>query len=184
MKRRFRAGAVFAVAAVAGAAVAAVSGVASAKGPTTLQVAHHVSVAGKTENIVVDAKGVTLYMLSGNTARHPGSCTRANGCFDVWPPATVHSSHSKVTAASGIHGKLSIIHRDGVFQLVLGTHPLYRYFFDHKVKGKTTGEGFRSFGGTWHVIAVKSSSSHTPTTTTTTPTGTTTTTTTPTIPYP
>jgi len=182
---RLRTSAVLGVAALTGVATAALTQMASAKSkpkpPPTLQVAH-VKVLGKTESIVVDSKGRTLYTLSGNTVQHLSGCTKGNGCFSFWPPATVSSAHVKLTAASGIKGKLSTVHRDGVFQVVLGSSPVYRFSFDHK-RGDANGEGITSFGGTWHVIVVKSSSAHgttsTPMPTTTTPSNPY-----PTVPYP
>ena len=183
---RLRTYVVLGVAAVAGVGTAAITQLASAKSKPkpkpTLQVKHNVKVDGKTENIVVDSKGRTLYTLTGNTAKHPGSCKSDNGCYGFWPPSTVSSSHVKLTAASGIKGKLSTIHRDGIFQVVLGSSPLYRFYLDKK-SGQTNGEGIQSFGGVWHVIVVKSAASHTGTSTTT-PTMTTTTTTTSPNPYP
>jgi predicted lipoprotein with Yx(FWY)xxD motif len=168
---RVRTYAVLGVAALAGVGTAAITGLASAKSKPkpTLQVAHNVSVGGKKENIVVDSRGRTLYTLSGNTAKHPGSCTSANSCFMFWPPSTVSSSHSKVTAAPGIRGILSKLHRGKIFQVVLGSSPLYRYSGDNG-KGQANGDGIRTFGGVWRVIVVKSSSTHTTTSTSTTTT--------------
>ena len=120
------------------------------------------------ENVLVNARGFALYTLSGDTVHHP-KCTKANGCFAVWPPLKVPSARA-VSKAPGINGKLTVWHRNGFLQVTLAGHPLYTFAGDNH-KHASTGEGLHSFGGTWHVNK-----------TTTRPTGSTTTTTAP--PYP
>jgi predicted lipoprotein with Yx(FWY)xxD motif len=160
---------------LAGVALAALAGIAIAK-VTTLGVAKNVKVKTKNENVVVDPHGITVYTLSDEmTKPHVKlTCTKASGCFAFWFPVTVHSASTKLTAASGIKGKLGMLHRNGFFQVTLGGKPLYTFKFDaggngKPSKGKATGEGIPSFGGVWHVIAV-ASSAHAPTHTTTTTT--------------
>jgi predicted lipoprotein with Yx(FWY)xxD motif len=173
--RRLRFWAAALSAGLAGVALAALAGIAIAK-VTTLGVAKNVKVGTKTENVVVDSHGITVYTLSDETTKpHVKlTCTKASGCFAFWFPVTVHSASTKLTAASGIKGKLGMLHRNGFFQVTLGGKPLYTFKFDatngKPVKGKATGEGVPSFGGVWHVIAAASSShaqTHTTTTTTT-----------------
>jgi predicted lipoprotein with Yx(FWY)xxD motif len=172
--RRLRFWAAAVSAGLAGVALAALAGIAIAKA-TTLGVAKNVKVATKTESIVVDSNGLTVYTLSSDTVntRH---CTNSNGCFGFWPPVTVSSSHVKLTAAAGVKGKLGITHKFGVFQVTLGSHPLYRFKPDNKTKGKAAGDGIPGLfggGGTWHVVKASTTthaSTHTTTTTTTTPT--------------
>lgn len=164
--------------AASGFALAAVAGLAVAKS-FTLGIAKNVSVKGKKQSIVGDGKGLTVYDLSGESAHH-ALCTSANGCLRFWFPVTVASSKSRVTAAPGVKGKLGLWHRSGFFQVTLAGHPLYTFKLDNKTKGKTTGEGVVSFGGTWHVLkasaATKGTNSPTTSTSTTgTGTGTTTT---------
>ncbi len=173
------------VAGLAGVGVATWAGLASAKSPTTLSIAKNVPVKSAIDNVVVNLHGVTVYTLSGESARHL-KCTKANTCLDFWFPVKASSAKAKLSAAQGIKGKLGKLHRNGVYQVTLGGRPLYTFIKDHAKQGSATGEGIVSFGGTWHVIAVKSSSPKTtpttPTTPTTTPTTSTTTTTT-TPPY-
>lgn len=140
-------------------------GLALASSHPTLGTASNAAL-GKT--IVVDRHGMTVYALRPETARHL-LCTKASGCLSAWPPVTVKSRHAKVSAAHGIKGKLGIVHRDGVFQVTLDGHPLYRFGGD-QAAGDAHGQGLHSFGGTWHVIAVKSGSSGATTTTTDTTT--------------
>jgi predicted lipoprotein with Yx(FWY)xxD motif len=170
--RRLKFSAVLAVAATGGLATAALAGMASAKSPTTLGVGHNVHVATKVENIAVNSKGVTVYALSGETAHHQ-TCTKASGCFAFWFPVKVASKKTKLTAATGIKGKLGTISRNGFVQVTLAGHPLYTFKFDNATRGKATGEGIPSFGGVWHVVAAaatKRAPTHTTTTTTTTST--------------
>ena len=169
-------------AAAAGSAVAVLVGVAIAK-TFTLQIAKRARVtnaAGQTltEGILVNSKARAVYYLTGDRKRHP-KCTKRDSCFTFWPPVTV-SSPKKLSKASGIHGKLGLWHRNGLFQVTLGGHPLYTFSADRHTRA-ATGEGMRSFGGTWHVIKTSAPLGATSTTgstaaPTTTATGTTTTT--------
>jgi predicted lipoprotein with Yx(FWY)xxD motif len=166
-------------AAVAGFATALLVGIAIAK-TFTLEVAKHAKVTNtagvtKRENIVVNSRGFAVYDLTGDSKHHP-KCTKANHCFPIWPPVTVASAR-KLTKAAGVHGKLGVWRRNGFFQVTLGGHPLYRFAPDTK-RRVATGEGIRSFGGTWHVIKASVPGSATGTTTSTTTTTMTTTTTT------
>jgi predicted lipoprotein with Yx(FWY)xxD motif len=162
---------------LAGFGVAALTGLALAKS-FTLTVDKNVKVAGKTENVVANSHGVVVYTLSGETTHHL-LCTKAKGCLAFWFPV---KATTKLTAAPGIKGKLGRLHRDGLVQVTLSGHPLYTFKLDGGKKNVATGEGIPSFGGTWHVIVVKSSS-HTTSTGTTTTSTTMTTSTTP-CPYP
>lgn len=152
-KTRCARGARAAVAATAGFAAAVYVGGAIAK-TFTLQVAKSAKVtnqsgATKTESIVVSSRGRAIYTLSGDTRAHP-KCTRANGCFEFWPPITV-SSPTKLSKEPGVPGKLGAWHRNGFFQATLNGHPLYRFAPDGQ-RDHATGEGIVSFGGTWHVV--------------------------------
>lgn len=164
---------------VCACAVAALGGLALAKS-FTLGIAHGARVTstrGTTvrEDIVVGSHGRAVYTLSGDSRRHP-ECTKANRCFAVWSPVTVAAKD--FSKAPGINGKLAAWHRDGLEQLTAGGHPLYRYVSDSR-KNEATGEGIRSFGGTWHVIR-PSAAKTAPNPTGTTPTTPTSPTTTPT----
>jgi predicted lipoprotein with Yx(FWY)xxD motif len=177
-RRRKRAAA--AIVATAGFVVAALVGVALAK-TFTLKVAKKARVTNqsgttKSESIAVNSRGFAVYMLTGDSKAHP-KCTKGNSCFSFWPPLKVASS-KKLSKAPGIKGKLGVWHRNGFFQVTLAGHPLYRYSGDRQ-KNSATGEGVRTFGGTWH--AVKAGSTGGPGTT---PAGPPTTTTTPYCLYP
>src|SRR6201999_2583514 len=99
-------------AAAAGFAAAGFTGLALASGPTTLKTSHNAQV-GKT--IAVDSKGRTVYVLKPETTHHL-LCT-SKQCLQFWPPVTVKSAHAKLSKATGIKGKLGVIHRNGFFQV-------------------------------------------------------------------
>ena len=172
--------------AVAVVTAVAATGLALAKSiHTTLRTAQNSKLG---QGIVVDSQGRTVYELAPETTHHL-LCT-SPACFMFWPPVMVRSAHVKLSKATGIKGKLGMIHRSGFFQVTLGGRPLYRYSGD-SAAGQANGQGIMTFGGTWHVVAAPSHSSSPGSTTTgstTMPSTTTmpTTTTTPstTVPYP
>jgi predicted lipoprotein with Yx(FWY)xxD motif len=172
------------VAALAGLASAAMVDLAVAR-TLTLQVAKGASVTNqsgstKTEAIVVNTKGRAVYVLSGDTTKHP-KCTKASGCFGFWPPVTV-SSAKGLSKATGIKGKLATFKRNGFMQVTLGGHPLYTFANDHK-RANATGQGLNAFGGTWSVVKDPSAGGSSGPTMSS-PTSSTQTMSTPTVPYP
>jgi predicted lipoprotein with Yx(FWY)xxD motif len=171
---------VIAVVLLTGSLLVALVAVAVAKS-FVLQIAKTAKVTNQSgstarENIVVTPRGHAVYTLSGDSKRHP-KCTKSNQCFSFWPPVTVSSS-KKMSKPAGIKGKLGVWRRNGLRQLTLAGHPLYRFATDTS-RDHATGEGIKTFGGTWHVIETKGSATRSmpapPTTTTTTTTSSTTT---------
>jgi predicted lipoprotein with Yx(FWY)xxD motif len=115
--------------------------------------------AALNKTIVVDARGRTLYRLSGDSPTHL-KCTAS--CTGFWPPLTVRSRHVRLRAGKGVHGRLAVFRRkDGTFQVTLAGHPLYRFSGD-SAKGMANGQGIKSFGGTWSTVAAGSSTSAAP----------------------
>jgi predicted lipoprotein with Yx(FWY)xxD motif len=129
------------------AAVIAVIAMSANAASTTIGV-RTVKVGSKAEPITVNSKGVALYTLSGDSAKHM-KCTKANSCFSAWPPLTVHGNP---TMATGVSGKLGTFKNSGVTQVTLSGHPMYTFAGDHNSPGVANGNGLKSFGGTWHVI--------------------------------
>ena len=162
------------ITAIGGFTIAGLTGLALAKPSPTLGTTKN-STLGKT--IVVDPHGLTVYELSPETTHHL-LCTKANGCFRFWPPVTVASARTKLTAATGVKGKLGVLHRNGLFQVTLAGRPLYRFAGDASKRGKAAGQGLHGFGGTWHAVAASGPQPTMGTTTTST------TSTTSTTPYP
>ena len=184
--------AAMALALSAGLGAAALVGVAVAKTFTLHEVKNATVMNANTgaivhENIVTNSRGFAAYTLTGDSMSHP-QCI-SNQCRMIWPWLTV-SSPSKLSKGPGVPGKLTVWHHNGVFQVVDGGHPVYRFAFD-KNASDATGEAIHSFGGTWHVLkgdpsggSTSSTSSTMSSTMTSTSTSTPTTPTTPTIPYP
>ena len=132
-------------------AVALFTGVALAGTSVSLTTAKR-AVSGKSQTIVVDGRGVTVYELGGESLAHLQCVTRA--CFNVWQPLKVPSASTKVGKATGVTGTVGIMRRvrGGFYQVMLNRHPLYYYAGDKGRAGSTLGQGIVSFGGTWHVI--------------------------------
>jgi len=135
------------VAVVAVASMAAIAVAAS----TTLGTGT-VKINGKSKTVVVDSRGVTLYTLSGERVGNL-KCVSST-CFGFWPPDKV-SATATLTKAKGVKGTLSKLRRvkGNFFQVMLDGHPLYRFAPDKGKIGSALGEGIKSFGETWHVVA-------------------------------
>jgi predicted lipoprotein with Yx(FWY)xxD motif len=141
------------IAALASAAMLVLFGVALAR-TFTLRVAKDAQVTNtagmtSTEPILINGRGRAVYDLSGDSKKHP-ECTKGNGCIQFWLPVTV-SSAKALTKAPGIKGRLATWRRNGFVQATLAGHPLYTFVADDQQR-VATGEGIKSFGGTWHVI--------------------------------
>lgn len=112
------------------------------------------SALGKT--IVLSPSGRTVYALSPETTHH--LLCKNRECLKFWPPLTVPSRSTKLTEASGVHGKLGLLRRsNGALQITLRGVPLYRYSGDSGT-GQANGEGIESFGGTWHAVTASAAS--------------------------
>ncbi|MGO4189711.1 COG4315 family predicted lipoprotein [Pseudarthrobacter sp. TAF60_1] len=100
------------------------------------------SSAGK---IVVDAKGMSLYVFTKDT-KGSGTSACTAGCLTTWPRAlTVAATPS----AEGVTGALGTITTpDGAKQLTLNGLPLYYYAKDKK-PGDVGGQGV---GGAWYLL--------------------------------
>jgi predicted lipoprotein with Yx(FWY)xxD motif len=145
-RRLAAAGSAILLAALVG--VLALAGSASSKAPT-LGVGKSVEVGSKTESIAVTSRGVAVYQLSPETAKHL-LCTSST-CLNFWPPVKV-AKGAKLTKGAGLKGRLGTLTRKGFTQLTLNSHPLYTFSEDKGKKGEAHGEGIKAFGGTWHVF--------------------------------
>jgi predicted lipoprotein with Yx(FWY)xxD motif len=110
------------------------------------------TVAGRSEAIVVDSRGVTVYELGGESLAHLQCLTRA--CFNAWPPLKAASATAKPRLGPGVPGIVSIMRRvrGGFYQVMLDRHPLYFFAGDGGRPVLAKGQGIKSFGGTWHVV--------------------------------
>jgi predicted lipoprotein with Yx(FWY)xxD motif len=104
-------------------------------------------VKGHQEPVAVNGRGVTIYELAPESTRHL-VCT-STACLSVWPPV---KANGKITAASGVTGRLGTVKRKGFTQVTLNGHPVYTFSEDNGRRGKAEGEGLRNFGGVWHVF--------------------------------
>lgn len=123
------------------------------------------SVAGL-GTVLVDGAGRTLYTLTSETAGKI-TCTTANGCTDYWSQMDSKSDQRHETRGSA---RASMIGSEkgtpGTRVLTYHGRPLYTYVGD-TANGQASGEGLKSFGGTWYAVSasgslVKASSAKTP----------------------
>ena len=103
------------------------------------------TVAGKSETILTDAKGMTLYYYTPDKG---GKVTCTAGCAAVWPPLMLPAGTTKPTA-TGLTGTLGTVSSStGGMQVTYNGWPLYGWIKD-KAPGDTTGQGV---GGNWFVV--------------------------------
>ena len=132
-----------ALAAVGGITAASASGstatTASSAAPTntasaTVRTAS-VTVAGKTETILVNRQGLPLYIYRPDTA------TRSfvtGGLARLWPPLT-----SPAVAGAGVTGNVAVLKDVNGQQVTYNGHPLYTFADDHA--DQVTGQGVQNF---------------------------------------
>jgi predicted lipoprotein with Yx(FWY)xxD motif len=91
--------------------------------------------------VLVDKKGLTLYIWDKDATAGNSTCTGA--CSTVWPPVTVTAMHTygaRLTASM-----FSVIIRaDGTKQLAVNGKPLYTFASDTK-PGDVKGQGVNGF---------------------------------------
>ncbi|HEX3615210.1 MAG TPA: hypothetical protein VHU61_01645 [Solirubrobacteraceae bacterium] len=141
------------LAAIGGTATAAVQSASAATArPASAAVLKVASVkvasgtTNKAHSLLVDAKGLPVYLLTGDSRSHP-LCKSAS-CLMYWPAVTTTSS--KPTLGPGVKGKVGVWKHNKIDQVTLNGHPLYTYVQDSK--GAALGEGAKSFGGVWEVM--------------------------------
>lgn len=102
------------------------------------------TVDGKSQTILVDAKGMTLYYFTPDKG---GKITCTGSCLAAWPPLTV--TGSDVPHTKDVTGKFTTLaNPDGKgTQVLYNTWPLYYWVKDQK-PGDTTGQ---NVGGKWFV---------------------------------
>ena len=99
--------------------------------------------------VLVDGKGLTVYLLTADT---PGHSSCATQCLQHWPlvPAPAGTA---VPLIGGISAALSETKASsGASMLTAGGWPLYRFVKD-KAPGDVAGQGVTSFGGTWYAVS-------------------------------
>jgi predicted lipoprotein with Yx(FWY)xxD motif len=110
--------------------------------------------------VLVDSKGLTVYALTSDTPGH-SSCSAQ--CLAYWPlvPAPTGTAVPKI---QGISAALSVTKAtSGASMVTAGGWPLYTFVKD-KAPGDVTGEGVKSFGGTWHAVSPSGAAASAPAT--------------------
>jgi predicted lipoprotein with Yx(FWY)xxD motif len=93
------------------------------------------AVAGRTETILVNARGLPLYYYRSDTA---AKSLVIGGLARLWPPLI-----SAAPAAAGVNGKLTVLNDAHGHQVTYNGHLLYTFIDDHA--GEVTGQGVQNF---------------------------------------
>jgi predicted lipoprotein with Yx(FWY)xxD motif len=102
---------------------------------------------GKLGQILVDDKGMTLYLFVKDTGT---SSTCYDQCAKFWPPVLTTGTPQAGTGAN--QSLLGTTTRtDGKVEVTYAGHPLY-YFLSDKAPGDITGQGVNGFGDLWWVV--------------------------------
>lgn len=101
------------------------------------------TVQGKSVTILTNAKGMTLYYFTPDTATS-SACT--GGCAQTWP-ALLFTGSGSPTASGTLSGTLSAVTTANGNQVEFNGHLLYTFSGD-TAPGQTNGEGI---GGKWFV---------------------------------
>ena len=129
------------------AALAVVTGAAGAASKASGKAATVDVRKTKLGRVLVDAQGRTLYDFVKD--KH-GKSACAGACAKLWPPLM---TTGKPKAGKGVEAKLlGTTMRKGGRQVTYAGHPLYTFAGDTRA-GQTKGEGSKSFGAPWWVLA-------------------------------
>lgn len=101
------------------------------------------SVAGYGK-ILVTKSGQSLYLFTADTPMR-SNCT--GYCAQTWPPLVLKGA---LHAGPGADPKL--LSTGGHSQVFYAKHALYTYVYDTQA-GMTTGEGVKTYGGTWLLVS-------------------------------
>lgn len=104
--------------------------------------------------ILVDAKGMTLYHLSGEQGGK--FICASSACVHIWPPLTPQAG----ATPTGVAALGTVKRPDGTEQVTYKGMPLYTFGNDH-APGEAHGQGLKDVG-TWSTIAAAASPSSAP----------------------
>jgi len=99
-----------------------------------------ITVGTKTETVLKNAKGLTLYYFAADT---PTSVACTGGCVVNWPPLL--SSSGTPTSSPTLPGRLTVLNGANGNQVLYNGHPLYNYFKD----ADTSDANGQGIGGKW-----------------------------------
>lgn len=103
------------------------------------------SVGGKSETILTDSSGMTLYYYSADKG---GKVACTGTCAKLWPPLLLPQGVSAPTG-TGLTGTLAALpDPEGGRVVTYNGWPLYTWVQD-KAPGDTTGQLIKDSGGTW-----------------------------------
>jgi predicted lipoprotein with Yx(FWY)xxD motif len=123
----------------------------SAATGTTIAVATN----AKLGQILVDGKGMTVYLFVADTGT---ASTCYTSCAQVWPPVlTTGAPQAGTGAQASLLGTTT--RTDGTVEVTYAGHPLY-YFLQDKQPGDTTGQGVNGFGALWWVLSPSGAAMH------------------------
>jgi predicted lipoprotein with Yx(FWY)xxD motif len=93
-------------------------------------------------------KKLSVYLFEADTG---GKSTCSAGCASVWPAVT--TSGTAQTGGGALASDVgTIVRSDGTRQVTYKGHPLY-FFAKDKDGGDSYGQGIKSFGSSWYVLA-------------------------------
>ena len=130
------------LAACGGGTGTASGGGASSPGAAALIHTASMKVSDKTQTVLKNTKGLTLYYFTPDTATTI-ACT--GGCASNWPPLL--STAGTPTSTPALPGQLTVLNGANGNQVLYNGHPLYTYTKDGDA-GDAYGQGI---GGKWFV---------------------------------
>ena len=129
--------------AACGGTTSAGNGAATSASSSALIHTASIKIAGKTETVLKNARGLTLYYFTPDTATTV-ACTA--GCASTWPPLL--SPSGSPTSSPALPGTLSVVNGPNGNQVLYNGHPLYTYSKDGD-SGDAYGQGLF---GKWFVV--------------------------------
>jgi predicted lipoprotein with Yx(FWY)xxD motif len=118
--------------------------------PTPVATGEKIAVAAnaKLGSILVDGKGMTVYLFVADTGKESTCYT---SCAAIWPPVLTDGAPQAGTGAdASLLGTTT--RTDGKVEVTYAGHPLY-YFIQDKAAGDAKGQGINGFGALWWVLS-------------------------------
>ena len=114
--------------------------------PAPVVLSANATVAGASQTILTDTKGMTLYYFTPDKG---GVVTCLAACAQNWPPLKLPAGVTTPTGDKGVTGTLGTVSNpEGGTQITYNAWPLYTWIKDQK-PGDTTGQGV---SGKWFVV--------------------------------
>lgn len=149
MKARMLAAGALCVVSLAGCGSSSTSAGGSSPAASPAATGQKIAVANnpKYGNILVDDKGITVYLFVKDTSTASTCYTQ---CASFWPPVlTTGAPQAGTGADASLLGTSA--RTDGKTEVTYAGHPLY-YFLQDKTAGDTKGQGVNGFGALWWVL--------------------------------